>query len=120
MMLSSLKNQRETYLVSMMSEENTTNNATTPYNNTNGQEISSPSFFDNLYQTNSIYRHMNPQQALEVSEKLPIVQHDQLNIDACSSLEEQERTVVVDPSNNDNPEQALDRNPQRTVLTVER
>ena len=63
---------------------------------------------------------MNPQQALEVSEKLPIVQHDQLNIDACSSLEEQERTVVVDPSNNDNPEQALDRNPQRTVLTVER
>ena len=96
-MLSSLKNQRETYLTNMMSDENSTAN-NTPYSNTNGQEISSPSFFDNLYQTNSIYRHMNPQQALEVSEKLPIVQHDQLSIAASYSLEEQEKTVVDEPS----------------------
>ena len=96
-MLSSLKNQRETYLTNMMSDDNSTTN-NTPYSNTNGQEISSPSFFDNLYQTNSIYRHMNPQQALEVSEKLPIVQQDQLSIAASCSLEAQETTVVDEPS----------------------
>lgn len=93
-MLTSMKNQRETFMTSLMDD-------TTIRVPTNGieahQDISysqPTSFFDNLYQTNSIYRHLNPQQPLEVSEKLPIVHHDQLSI-VSSSVDEDDHLISL-------------------------
>jgi len=72
-MLNSLKTQRESFMTNLMT------NTSTLYTTTSGT-IENQSFFENLYQTNSFYRHINPQQALESSEKIPIVHHDQLAI----------------------------------------
>ena len=45
----------------------------------NNMSVSSESFLDRLYNTNAVYRHMNPQQALESCEKEPFAKHDYLN-----------------------------------------
>jgi len=49
-------------------------------------------FLDKLYNTNSLYRHLNPQQGLELNEKQPLVKHDQLDI---VSNEETPKTEVT-------------------------
>lgn len=73
-MLFAFKCQRESHMIQLMDTRTTSS----PYSS-DVTTIENHSFFDNLYQTNSIYRHMNPQQALASAEKLPIVHYDQLN-----------------------------------------
>ena len=56
---------------------------------------SASSFLDRLYHTNGVYRHLNPQQALDSSEKEPFANHDYLNdlkseLDASDPVDEQE------------------------------
>ena len=49
------------------------------------------SFLERLYNTNSVYRHLNPQQGLEVCEKQPLVKHDELQ--KALTEEEQDGTI---------------------------
>lgn len=68
-MLEHLKEKREFHMKELM-------NGLDVY--TDSSAAGSPSFMDKLYSTNSLYRHLNPQQALDASEKEPFVEHDQL------------------------------------------
>ncbi|XP_066925640.1 uncharacterized protein [Clytia hemisphaerica] len=81
-MLTSMQTQRESFMANLIDKNDSTYNTVM----STGEN---PSFIDNLYQTNSIYRHLNPQQALESSEKIPIVYHDELN-----NVNGQEKTQI--------------------------
>lgn len=77
-MLNNFKTQRELHMNQLLESTGTHDINTTV-------SMENPTFFENLYQTNSVYRHMNPQQALESSEKLPIVHHDQLSMEVAQA-----------------------------------
>ena len=81
-----MQTQRESFMANLIGKNDSTYNSIM-------STSENPSFIDNLYQTNSIYRHLNPQQALETSEKIPIVYHDELNNVNCQEKIETEEEV---------------------------